>query len=305
MTLIAENGTGVAEANSYVVATFVSAYLSDRGRETENSWAFGSEAAEEDEACIAATDHIENRYRQVFKGAKQFRDIALARSTLTLTANALADEVVVVGTVTYTIRVALAAANDVLLGASAAATLVNLSNAINANATAAGDGFHEDTVSNELAGAQLHTGDTLLAFGKAGGTADNAVVTTTTVTGASWNFATLHGGTDIVTPQPLSFPRVGLVDRDGISIDGLPLRLLWAAAEYAVRARDAAAVLAPDPTIDALGGTVTRLKEKVGPIETDTDYLPGSANSGTLPAYPAADRLLADFIHAGGRAIRA
>lgn len=300
MTLILENGTGVAEANSYVIATFVSSYLTDRERATENGWANGSEGVEEDAACVDATDYIENRFRLLFLGIKQYPDISLARSTLELTANPLNTETVVVGSVTYTFRTAIVAANDVLIGLSTAASVVNLVNAINANATASGVGFHEDTIVNPDAGAQLYTDDRMIAFGLLTGTADNAVVTTTTVTGASWNFSTLHGGTSIIAPQPLSFPKTGLVDPDGLTIVGMPLRLLQATAEYAVRARVATTLLAPDPTVDALGGTVTRLKEKVGPIETDTEYLPGTANSGALPAYPAADRLLADFLSSGG-----
>ena len=304
MTVIVENGTGVAGANSNVSVLFVSAYLTDRNRETENGWANGAESTEEDAAVVDATDHIENRFRLIFLGQKKFRDIQLARSTLTLTAQPLDAETVTIGSVTYTFRTAIVAANDVLIGASTAASVVNLNDAVNANVDTSGTGFHEDTVVNPDAGAELHTGDTLLAFGLLTGTADNAVVTTTTVTGATWNFPTLHGGTDIITPQPLSFPRVGLVDRDGITIEGMPLRLLHATAEYSVRARNAATVLAPDPSVDPFGGTVTRLKEKVGPIETDTEYLPGTANSGTLPAYPAADRLLRDFIRTSGAVIR-
>jgi len=300
MALIVENGTGVAGANSFVIATFVSSYLADRNRATENGWASGSEAAEEDAACVGATDYIENRFRTLFNGIKQYSDISLARSTLELTANALDTETVVVGSVTYTFRAALAAANDVLIGVSAAASVVNLTDAINANANTSGVGFHADTVANLDAGAQLYTDNRLLAFGLLTGTADNTVATTTTVTGASWNFATLHGGTDIIAPQPLSFPRVGLIDPDGNSIEGMPLRLLYATAEYAVRDRSTTTVLAPDPTVDPIGGTITSLRERVGPIETETQYLAGTANSGTLPAYPAADRLLADLISQPG-----
>tara|TARA_R110000822_G_scaffold120633_1_gene254107 strand:- start:2016 stop:2939 length:924 start_codon:yes stop_codon:yes gene_type:complete len=299
---IVENGTGVAGANAYAEDAFVAQYLADQGRGEGAAWE-NIAADGRSSAIIQATSHIENRFRQVFNGTKALRDIRLARSTLTFTANALDTETVVVGSITYTIRDTIAAANDVLRGASSSATLSNLVAAIMATPSSSGVEYHADTVINPDAGAQVFTGDTLLAYGKLGGTADNAVATTTTVTGGSWNFATLHGGTDILTPQPLSFPRAGLVDRDGITILGIPLLLKQATAEYAERA--AAALLAPDPTVDALGGTVTRLKEKVGPIETDVNYLPGTAGSGALPAYPAADRLLRDFIRAGGVAIRA
>lgn len=302
MAVIVENGTGVAGANSFVTVAFVTAYLTARNRQTENGWA-GS-GAEEDAAVIEATDYIEARFSQLFKGAKEYEDLRVARATLELTAQPSAGDTVVIGAVTYSFEGSLGGANDVLIGANTSESVDNLIDAVNANPATAGTVFHASTVENDDAGAQAFFGDTLLAFAKVSGTPGNAVTTTTTITGATWNFATLNGGGDRPYPQPLSFPRDGLFDRDGIQVFGMPEKLKQATAEYAVRARAAAATLAPDPTADSLGGTVTRLKEKIGPIETDTEYLPGTVGSGSLPAYPAADRLLRDFVTSGGRVVR-
>ena len=76
------------------------------------------------------------------------------------------------------------------------------------------------------------------------------------------------------TTQGLSWPRTLAVDSTGLALadDAVPTLLLRAIAEYSVRAYSS--VLLPDPTRGASGssGVVQRLKEKVGPIETDTTY---------------------------------
>lgn len=133
---------------------------------------------------------------------------------------------------------------------------------------------------------------------------------TLSIGASGWNFISLRGGNDFQYPQPLLFPRRNLFDRDGIPVIGIPLKLLYGMAEYSVRARQLDAVtsipvpLVPDPTQDPLGGNVTGLREKVGPIETATTYQAGTANSGSLPAYPAADRFFSEYVRRGGVVIR-
>lgn len=299
MSLVIENGSGVFGANSYVASSFVTAYLTDRNRETENLWSTAGATAQ-DAACVEGTDYVEIKFSQLFKGRKEFRDISLARSTLTLTAIPLEGDQVVVGTVTYTATATLSSANDVLIATSVAGFLTNLFDAINATETAAGVGYEATTVVNPDGSAFNFIDDTLVIFSRTVGTAGNLVVTTTNITGASWNFATCVGGSDVSRAQPISFPRADLYDRDGNAVIGIPDLLKQAVAEYAVRSVDTSSVLAPDPTVDSLGGDVVRLKEVVGPIETDVSYTPGSASSGKLPSYPAADRLLRDYTQRGG-----
>ena len=301
MALIQENGSGVAGANSFVTAAFVTAYLTERNRVTENSWSSASNALQ-DAACIAATDYIEDRFRLQFLGNKEFRDIRQARATLDFTGLPLDSETVTIGSVVYTYNTALGGANSVLIAATVSASIDNLIGAVLATPDQAGIEHGTGTVANADVTAQAFFDDTMLVSAQASGTAGNSIATTETLTNGSWNFPTLNGGSDRAQGQPLSFPRVSLFDRDGIRIIGMPDQLLQATAEYAVRARSS--ILAPDPTLDALGGTVIRLKEKIGPLETDTEYASGTAGSGALPAYPAADRLLRDYIRSGGRLIR-
>lgn len=100
--------------------------------------------------------------------------------------------------------------------------------------------------------------------------------------------------------QGLSFPRTDCTNRDGDELDDdeMPKELLAAHAEYALRALVSGAVLLADPDNTATQGQVIRKKEKVGPLEEETEYAEGS--SATLPSYPAADLLLAGLLKPRG-----
>ena len=110
------------------------------------------------------------------------------------------------------------------------------------------------------------------------------------------------GSREFNETQNLSFPRVRLYDEDGNLVSGLPKRLKYATAEYAKRAL--IAELAPDPTVDDTGQRVVRKREKVGPIEEETQYVEAGAINIFKP-YPAADLLLQEYIAPAGRTMRA
>ena len=110
-------------------------------------------------------------------------------------------------------------------------------------------------------------------------------------------------GTREFEDQALSFPRLDLFDEDGRLVLGLPDRLKFATTEYTQRAL--LAELAPDPVVDDTGLQVTRKKEKIGPIEEETQYSDVGGISIFQP-YPAADRLLQEYLAAsGGKVSRA
>lgn len=280
MTLIVEDGTGVSGANSYAPVTAVDAYLTDRNRQEENGWD-DLTTPEKEANIVKATDFIEQRWGLRFLGARQFNDISAARATLTFTALPLTNETVTIGSTVYTFG------SGVVIGASISDTIDNLVIAV---------ATHADVE------PKAGVGDTMFVVAKVKGTAANAIVTTETLTNGSWSTATLVGGADVAAPQPLSFPRLRLFDREGFKVLGIPERLRQATAEYAVRA--ALSTLMPDPTIDATGRSVHRVKEKVGPIETDTTYEEGGAISQLLRPYPAADRLLSEYVTSSGRVVR-
>lgn len=129
---------------------------------------------------------------------------AEAFGTLTVTGNAVAAETVVVGGVTYTWRASVTTtANEVLVGASAAASLQNLKDAINLTGTTAQYGSL--TVVNPTVGAGAITATTLVIYAKTGGTAGNSLASTETMTNASYGGATLAGGAAATTLLPLGF----------------------------------------------------------------------------------------------------
>lgn len=287
MSLTIENGSGVIGADSYVDVAFITTYLTERGRETENLWSTAATAAQE-AAAIQATDYIEQRFRQKFKGQKTYSNVEKARAVLLFTVQPSNSEVVVLGSDTFTFVSTVVGANDVLIESLLSKTISNLITAIN-------------EVSTE-ATTEDFFGQSLLAVAVPSGEDGNTFVSTTTVTGASWNFATLNGGNDQGLPQPLAFPRINLFDGDGIAILGIPLKLKQAIAEYSVRAL--ATSLISDPLIDDTGRVVSKKLEKVGPIEETTSYEPGSATPDVLGVYPAADRLLRDFLGSTGGVLR-
>lgn len=112
-------------------------------------------------------------------------------------------------------------------------------------------------------------------------------------------FSNMFFGEKKLSTQAMSFPRVS--DR----FPEMPVALQRACCEYALRALTAK--LLPDPVIDATGQGLERIRERVGPIETETRYQyqgPGTVRTILRP-YPFADGLLKDLIRSsGGRVIR-
>lgn len=122
---------------------------------------------------------------------------AVASGAITFTDVGVADETVTINGRVYTLVAAPAAADEVMIGATAAATAQNLADAINADPDAieagtVGEGTEEhDDVSATVAGAVV----TVRA--NEPGTAGNAITTTETSTVASFGGGTLTGGTDV------------------------------------------------------------------------------------------------------------
>lgn len=122
-----------------------------------------------------------------------------AVGTLAFPANPLDTETVVLGATTYTFQTVLVdAANNVLIGVDAEKSLANLKAAVNLEA---GEGslYGTGTVTNATAFLSTSTSSTSIASAITPGLAGNSIVSTTTVTSASWSAATLLGGLDIPT----------------------------------------------------------------------------------------------------------
>lgn len=285
MTLIVENGSGIYEANSYAGRGFIRDYLTRRNRAA--SWDASTEA-QRDAACIAATDYIDRRFGHRFKGQKLYSALSVyASNILQLRATPVDGDTVTIGTVTYTFRTAAATVNEVTIGSDsseAAGALV---------AAVLGTGGGVGTVAHPSASAALldAPGDVIVRALVAGALAD-PITTTSSSASLVWDTAELTGGDDDAE-QVLQWPRDYAYSRDGNLMEGIPLQLKQAVAEYAERALTGA--LMPDPTVDESGAARTYAREKVGPLETEYRYAGGSSMQ-IFQKYPAADRLLIDLL---------
>lgn len=133
----------------------------------------------------------------------RFLEAALvsAAGVLTCTANPSNAQTVTLGATTYTFNTVLGAANSVLIGASLAASLANLVNAINAGP---GSGTTYGTGTTQNASALASVGpasNQVTATAITPGTSGNSIVSTETLAAGSWTGATLSGGANIPGPS--------------------------------------------------------------------------------------------------------
>ena len=120
-----------------------------------------------------------------------------ATGTLTFAGNAVANETVTIGDQVYTWKASVSTtANEVKVGASAAASVTNLVAAINATAADAGTLYGSATAQNVYVSAVDGTGDVvdLTARNAYEGPRGNTIATTETMTNGSFGAAKLTGG---------------------------------------------------------------------------------------------------------------
>ncbi len=109
-------------------------------------------------------------------------------------------------------------------------------------------------------------------------------------------------GSEEFAAQTMPFPRTELHDRRGDEVIGIPDKLKWAQAEYGQVALSADLWL--EPTVDATGSRISRVKEKVGPIESDITYSEGTGVS-TIKKLPRADGWIEEYLKTRGTVVRA
>lgn len=134
------------------------------------------------------------------------------------------------------------------------------------------------------------------------------------------------GESPLKSSQSLEWPKLDAIDGSGYLITGIPKKLKQACAEYALRAFNLGE-LAPDPALafptrnttgegsDSSAGLVQSKREKVGPIEEETQYADlnssvfKTVSNGTagalLPPYPAADMLISSLLEDSREIVRA
>jgi hypothetical protein len=103
--------------------------------------------------------------------------------------------------------------------------------------------------------------------------------------------------------QPLAFPRQNLYIGCQL-IEGVPEGIKRAVFEYSKRILESdTGDLQPDgEDRDETGAIIIKKFEKVGPIETETEYLAGTASESR--SYPAADKHLIPYLRGTSGSIR-
>ena len=102
--------------------------------------------------------------------------------------------------------------------------------------------------------------------------------------------------------QGLEWPRTGATDYSGSAISSgeVPGEIQRATAEAALRELRSPGSLSPDQAQGAAGSLVKRIRKKVGPLETETEYSE-SASSWGASGFPAIDAILAGLLGSRGR----
>lgn len=135
----------------------------------------------------------------------------------------------------------------------------------------------------------------------------NAAIDANAVFLESWltPYASIRGVsylTPSTTTQHTEWPRQGVVDYSGDTINGVPKQIKHACAELAMRVLQGIK-LQPDydPNIVGAGGVVSSVTKKLGPLETVTAY-DTKLGLGFFASFPQIDRMLsrAGLLNAGG-----
>lgn len=100
--------------------------------------------------------------------------------------------------------------------------------------------------------------------------------------------------------QGLEWPRTGATDFAGAAVasNEVPAEIQRATAEAALRELRSPGSLSPDQAQGAAGASVKRVRKKVGPLETETEYSDSGSN-WSASGFPAIDAILAGLL--GGR----
>jgi hypothetical protein len=155
-----------------------------------------------DPATIVNDSKLEQKVLYLEKNATAFTGTAGTR-VITSSGVAQNNETVTIGSRTYTFKTALTAsttANEVLIGANAAASLQNLADAINGTGTA-GTQYGSQTPVNEQVTA-TNDATTLTATVRDTAVTNADIATTETMTNWAWAGATITGGVAKVVAVP-------------------------------------------------------------------------------------------------------
>lgn len=158
---------------------------------------------------------------------------SFARGKLTATNNFSNNDEVRMGVQTYKFKTALTgAADEVLIGDDADASLKNLAAATLANGEGAGSVYTAATLPNADAYGVFDSSGVMTAIAVEAGPIGNSVATTTTATGASWEASLLQNGTadalnGITMPDDLSVTSLAVIAGYVLLVTAQSDRVYW------------------------------------------------------------------------------
>lgn len=137
-------------------------------------------------------------------------------------------------------------------------------------------------------------------------TIGNAIIDANSTFLESWLTPYALNGVSYLTPststQSTEWPRQGVVDNNGDTVNGIPKAVKSACAELAIRALNGTK-LQPDYDngLVGAGGVVSSVTKKIGPLETVTAF-DTKLGLGFFASFPQVDRLLsrAGLLNSGG-----
>lgn len=114
-----------------------------------------------------------------------------------------------------------------------------------------------------------------------------AIVRATRYMDGRWKWV---GEGRLQSEQTTAWPRVGAYDDSRNYVDGVPLEVKNACAEYALI--ELTQRLNPTPARDESGQSIFSKSETVGPVSQSITFQAGAAGKFRQPVYPAADGIL-------------
>ncbi len=337
--IVQDNVGGVANANAYVTLAAFKQYHDNRGNDYTTG---GYTDPQLQTAVVRATQYLDNRFS--FPGTLVTVDNVGASPLpaiggITFTVQPLNSSIVIIGPKTYTFQAVLTNVDgNVKIGATLAASILNLANAINAAGGVPGTDYALATVANtQVATSTLlpPTATQLTVQALVPGVSANLIPTTTTIGGASWAMQTLSGGTSVIAQttqwprtQPnvffgsgygnfysdaygygVSYPYVYSGQQDPTALPlGIPIPVQNATCEYALKALGVQLFVDVYAPSDTGGRLVKKQRDKIDVIESETEFaeISLSVNGNfVMPAFPLADLMLrrANLVLSTGRTL--
>lgn len=107
-----------------------------------------------------------------------------------------------------------------------------------------------------------------------------------------------RGYKSLAREQTTQWPRVGVIDREGYSVAGVPFEIKNALCEYAYK--DLLGQLTNEPVTDANGRPIVEVSTSVGPLSETIKYAQASGDYPSYRPHQIIDGMLSGLLANGG-----